>query len=341
MPRKKTQIAGQSHSGNQAVIAGNAEGEATFGVDTRSTVLPPPHIFALCERAKRRSHAIGMQSKCDRGCDSYVARALGYHAGLPEAERKALFKRAATIRKSVEKSIEKERSRGPSGSGNHAGLAPDAADGEGHFVAVDQKAHALSDCLPIIVATIESRRCWDVIRADAERDMRSIARSLAVWPRCEQVAGFGDISLACLVAEAGNELSAYTHYYKLWKRLGLAPYKGKAVSSIKKGALSAAEWTEAGYSPMRRGRVAGDIGAPLFFAKAKNDYGAVYTSRRERTALTHPDWTPGHSDNDARRIMLKELVADVWRWWRAAEGATNGVSTVSRLPPRPLAEAAD
>src|SRR4029077_11779940 len=329
------QIAGQTHSGNQAVIAGNAEGEATFGVDTRSTVLPPPHIFALCERAKRRSHAIGMQSKCDRGCDSYVARALGYHAGLPRAERKALFRQAAAIRKNVEKS------RGQSDNESQSGIAPDAAGGEGQAGHDPLYRFALSACLPIIVATIESRRFWDASRADAEKHMRAIARALAVWPRCEQVPGFGDIGLACLVAEAGNDLSAYPHYYQLWKRLGLAPYKGKAVSSIKTGALSAAEWTEAGYNPMRRGRIAGDVGAPLFFAKARNDYGAVYMARRERTALTHSGWTPAHSDNDARRIMLKELVADVWRWWRAAEGARRAMAPSHSLPPLPLAEAAD
>ena len=341
MPRKKTQIAGHTSNENHATIAGNAEG--AIGSASPTGTLLPPHVIDLIEWAKRRSHAIRMQSKCDRGCDSYVARALGYHAGLPEAERKALFRQAATIRKSVEATIRKKlkKSRGQSDSEHQRGVAPDAADGEGHIRIEHQSAGALSDCLPIIVATIESRRCWDVIRADAEREMRSIARSLAVWPRCEQVAGFGDIGLACLVAAAGNELSAFPHYYKLWKRFGLAPYKGRAVSSYGKHQLTKPEWTEAGYSPMRRGRVAGDIGAPLFFAKAKNDYGAVYTSRRERTALTHPDWTLGHSDNDARRIMLKELVADVWRWWRAAEGAGNAVTANPDLPPLPLAEAAD
>lgn len=68
---------------------------------------------------------------------------------------------------------------------------------------------------------------------------------------------------------------------------------------------------------MRRGTIAGDIGVPLFFAKSKNRYGEVYAARRAHTAIAHPDWTKAHSDNDARRIMTKALVEDLWRAWNS------------------------
>ena len=151
--------------------------------------------------------------------------------------------------------------------------------------------------------------------------MCEIARSFPVWTRAAEVAGFAELGLAVILAEAGNDLTAYPHPMHLWKRLGLAPYKGKAMSS--QSGLTKDEWITAGYNPARRGRMAGDIGAALFFAKDKNAYGAVYAARREHTALTHPDWTKAHSDNDARRIMLKAFVADLWRWWQECAQAAD------------------
>lgn len=42
-------------------------------------------------------------------------------------------------------------------------------------------------------------------------------------------------------------------------------------------------------------------------------YRAIYDARREHTAETHPDWTPGHSHNDALRIVSKAVLRDLWR----------------------------
>ena len=148
--------------------------------------------------------------------------------------------------------------------------------------------------------------------------MRAIARSLPVWERVAQIPGFGDLGLAVLVAEAGDDLSAYPHHEHLWSRLGLAPFQGKAGSTWRRsGGLTKQQWTdEFRYNPIRRGTIAGDVGLPLFFAKSSNAYGAVYTARRAHTASTRPEWTALHSHNDARRIMTKALVKDVWRAWR-------------------------
>jgi hypothetical protein len=37
-------------------------------------------------------------------------------------------------------------------------------------------------------------------------------------------------------------------------------------------------------------------------------YRVTYDVRRARTAVSHPDWTPGHSHNDALRISSKEIL---------------------------------
>jgi hypothetical protein len=42
-------------------------------------------------------------------------------------------------------------------------------------------------------------------------------------------------------------------------------------------------------------------------------YRKVYDARRARTAVTHPDWTDGHSHNDALRVASKEILKDLWR----------------------------
>lgn len=42
-------------------------------------------------------------------------------------------------------------------------------------------------------------------------------------------------------------------------------------------------------------------------------YRAVYLDRRTHTAGTHPNWTAGHSHNDALRIVSKALLRDLWR----------------------------
>lgn len=42
-------------------------------------------------------------------------------------------------------------------------------------------------------------------------------------------------------------------------------------------------------------------------------YRRVYDARRVRTRDTHPEWTDGHSHNDAMRVASKELLKDLWR----------------------------
>lgn len=40
---------------------------------------------------------------------------------------------------------------------------------------------------------------------------------------------------------------------------------------------------------------------------------ADYEDRRAYTAVTHPEWTAGHSHNDALRITAKEVLKQLWR----------------------------
>lgn len=60
-------------------------------------------------------------------------------------------------------------------------------------------------------------------------------------------------------------------------------------------------------------------------------YRVVIDQRRQRTAATHPEWTPGHSLNDAMRVASKRLLRDLWREARRCHGfADESVEEVAR-----------
>jgi len=312
-----TEIAGQHEHENLSATAREAEGAIARVKTTGHFPPPPPAILELIDLQRQRVHAIKAQSFGDRTCDSYVAHFLGYHSDMPEAEGKALFRQAAEMRAGVEKQLKKvQKAGGLVQREDQAEVAP-GPGGEGHISRESHIMPALSVCRPIILNTILARAGWDALRKTAEARMCAIAGQFPVWPRAAEVAGFAELGLAVIVAEAGNDLTAYPHAMHLWKRLGLAPYKGRAMSQWHGKDLTVEEWSAQGYNGNRLGRLVGVVGTPLFMMKDRpGGYGAVYAARRAHTALTHPDWTKAHSDNDARRIMLKQLVADLWGWWR-------------------------
>lgn len=52
--------------------------------------------------------------------------------------------------------------------------------------------------------------------------------------------------------------------------------------------------------------------AEAVIKSANPDYRIVYDTRRETTAVTHPDWSKGHSHNDALHLVGKEILRDLW-----------------------------
>jgi hypothetical protein len=47
--------------------------------------------------------------------------------------------------------------------------------------------------------------------------------------------------------------------------------------------------------------------------RARSPFRDVYENRREHTAVTHPEWSDGHSHNDALRITAKAILKSLWR----------------------------
>lgn len=176
-------------------------------------------------------------------------------------------------------------------------------------------------------------------RDELESEMERLAGLLPVASFCDQIAGFKLLGLAVIVAEAGD-LNKYSTYRKLWRRCGLGMAQGHeehAYSTWRRnGGLTSEEWIMAKYSPKRLGQIYGVVTIPLFMQKSKHKYGATYDARRQRTMLTHPEWwadangkpkvnpktgepSSAHAMEDAKRVMVKHLLADLWKEWRASE----------------------
>jgi hypothetical protein len=61
--------------------------------------------------------------------------------------------------------------------------------------------------------------------------------------------------------------------------------------------------------------------------RPRSPYRDVYEARREHTAVTHPEWTDGHSHNDALRIAAKAILKGLWRAARDIHDQANGVES--------------
>jgi hypothetical protein len=207
-----------------------------------------------------------------------------------------------------------------------------------------------------VVSTSDNARApADALRKTNEKRMEQLAASLPVFPWCESVRGIGALGLATIVAEA-NDIAGYPNVAKLWKRLGFAPYDGLAGSSWKREswrprALTREEWISNPFSGPRYAlifQIALWLRNAQWVGKAKSEdgvgkpdgrYGEVYAERRARTAVTHPDWSDGHADKDAIRVMMKTFLKDLWIAWHAAtrpeRPASEALKSKTALPGDP------
>lgn len=206
-----------------------------------------------------------------------------------------------------------------------------------------QHPHAVTMSL-VTQPFTEARSIIEANRSAREKELAKLAKELPVWPWVEQVKGFGALTFAGVIGEAGD-LSMYANPAKLWKRMGLAVINGGRQRCVK-----GAEAMQHSYSPQRRSLV-WNIGECLI--KQQGDYRALYLARMAREvekcweeglqhatiiAATVKSWesrglpTPvkvgkidpaqhrscGHIHNRAKRYVEKRLLRDLWRAWRQA-----------------------
>lgn len=323
LPPSPIPSGGQSGPETQLFCATSETG-ATFVVTTPKPVPPSRTIDALIELQRQRIFCIKSQSRCDRSCEAFIARYLGYSSPKEkdkersgEKERKAIFARAAAIRKAVEKG-------GPSVNDDQSDAAPEAG-GEGQTYPEDQKENALSDLAPIILPSAIGREAWDNRLLQVKKQMRELAKSLPVYEWTKGIAGFGELGLAIIIGETGD-LNNYDTKERVWKRLGLAVIEGERQQKRTNIEQAAAH----GYNPRRRAEI-WTIADSMFKhqwhgakdgleAGPTGPYGVIYANRKSHTE-TREGWSLKHRDNDARRVMTKALVEDLWKVWRSLRNA--------------------
>ena len=259
---------------------------------------------ALEESQVRRKFLIGAMNKQANAVAALVRRQLGYDGKNSAATNEAIKARAASI-------VGRAFSGKPQSNED-----------------LDAVRSVIADLNVVVIASepLKTRRL------EVEKDMVRVAKDLPVYSWMQSVKGFGPLALAIVIGETGD-LSNYPHWRMVWKRLGLMPFDGKALSSWRRqGGLSAKDWETAGYNPRRRAEIYACVGDPMSkhqlvsalksgseFGAPAGPYGAVYVARREKTLVDHPDWTKAHARADALRIMTKALVSDLWSEWRRGE----------------------
>lgn len=284
-------------------------------------------LEALAEYQVRRKFFIGAINRNTNAAGARVRRALGCQSDDDEAKREKVKAKAAKI-------------------------VSDALNGRGCALP------SVASDLAVIARSIEP---LTKARHECELAMKRLMRKLPIWEQwAKGVRGLGELGCAVILAETGN-LGNYATRERVWKRLGLAPLNGKAMSTWRKeGGLTADDWTAAGYSPRRRAEIFSCVGDPLFrqqtmvvgpYRQAYDTYKAKQTALNEAGAFAEQAagivkaakkagraplkvnaegrLTPIHIHNRATRFMTKELIRDLWSEWRRASSA---VITTHRLP---------
>ncbi len=181
--------------------------------------------------------------------------------------------------------------------------------GAGHArAAVDIIAHSISD-------VVKERE-----RVDAE--IGRLAKGLPIAPWVETIKGFSHTQAGLILAETGNP-SEYATVSRFWKRMGLAVIDGQAQRRVTGDAAIVH-----GYVPRRRSLmyVIEDTILRQSITGEKEDQprasktplGDVYMRERAKREARIADgeklWKGAHFQ--ARRIMGKELLRQMWVEWR-------------------------
>jgi hypothetical protein len=334
--RKRARYAPTPRSGSPASAPaptnvsrkGDVAGEGQHCHDTQGGHALAGTIVNLVSLQHMRVHAITQKSRSDRSIESLIASsAIGFRIDAAEKQRKEVFAQAKAFRLSVEK-------------------------GEG----LARFSNSLARWVPSVLASAATRQTWDNLLDDAEKEMAEAAKQLPAYEFVKSVKGFGLVGLAAICAEARIPIGEYRTVSGFWKRMGLAVINGER-QQRKRGKEDAEVH---GYSPRRRSQVwqffsdsmfrhqwvadkdedgkdPKKTGKPVAVpAHPAGPYGEVYARRMRHTAprivatedLDAKDpakWSPGRCHNDARRVMSKAVLRDLWRVW-------NG------LPPRGSAE---
>ncbi len=168
----------------------------------------------------------------------------------------------------------------------------------------------------------------------ATLDLKRAMRAHPLGPWVKATKGVGEKQAARLLAAIGDPYWHRLHnrprtVSELWAYCGWRPdqKRRKGVKSNWSSVAKSCSW-----------RIARSI------VKSQGPLAAAYYEHRERTAVTHPEWTPGHSHNDGLRFLAKRVLREMWRESRnqhaTLEPFTTGLARAGSSPTSPPADVA-
>jgi hypothetical protein len=151
---------------------------------------------------------------------------------------------------------------------------------------------------------------------DATLQLQRQLRKHPLGPWVKAQRGVGEKQAARLLAAIGDPYWNTLHdrprtVSELWAYSGMHVRDGEAP---KRRRGERANWS--GGAKMRAYLVALSC-----IKQMESPYRAVYDARRAHTATTRPEWTDGHSHNDALRVVAKEVLKRLWREAARLHGA--------------------
>lgn len=177
-------------------------------------------------------------------------------------------------------------------------------------------------------AHIKSREPYEKMENDAKLQMARMARQLPVWKLWgKDVNGFGEVSLAVIIAEAGDLWNYGTR--QLRKRMCLMPGQDRVPLGLSKEERRAA-WKERARNPRRRSMMwnIGDSMIKAQVRKVKDEagkdtgdriaigaYGDIYLKRKAFEKARNPEMSDMHAHRRAQKVMEQRLLEDVRRAW--------------------------
>lgn len=171
---------------------------------------------------------------------------------------------------------------------------------------------SLPDNHPSVIALRYQFEAFEIQEKTMEKALAKQLKTHPLHPWIKSQIGLGDKQMARLLGVIRdpywNELHQRPRTVsELWAYSGLHVINGQGAKR-RKGQQS-------NWSAEAKSRIY--LIAVSCIKQSKSPYRAVYDDRRAHTAITHPDWTDGHSHNDALRIMGKEILKQLWIQSRA------------------------
>lgn len=306
----------------------------------------------LVQAQRRRKFAIKQQSQADRSIESLIASCMGFTVGATEKERKQVFARAKAHRLAVEKGGKGDNPSGGALSSLHSMIEVSAANRQlwDHERGNNEtNMRDLAKSLPVYSWASGVRGFGElglaVIYGEAGEPIENYRSVAGLWKR---------MGLAVVDGERQQKKTdktlAAVHGYSPKRRSEIWTLADSMSRSQWNGARTRCAHASCAAKPQKfslddAGRpvceACSAVGVPedIIPAHAAGLYGEVYGRRKahtlprvEATADLPPSsrekWTPMRCNNDAKRVMSKALLRDLWR---VAHG----------LPPRGLQESGE